>query len=65
MMLLPAATLQKELVYMHNAIDDEILRLFRLLTTEQKKEVIAALSAPSAEREEKLSDLVSNSLHTR
>ena len=49
---------------MSHTIDDEILQMFRMLTTEQKKEVIAALSMLSAEREEKPSDLASASSHT-
>ena len=49
---------------MHHAIDDEILRLFRLLTPEQKKEVISALSALSTAPEGNLSGQVSTSSHT-
>ncbi len=49
---------------MSHTIDEEILRMFRMLTAEQKKEVIAALSTLSAEREEKPSDPASTSSHT-
>lgn len=49
---------------MSHTIDDEILQIFRMLTTEQKKEIIAVLSTLSSEREEKPSDLVSTSSHT-